>query len=58
MKYVIRRKTDGRFVSKPKSKESYISELLDARIYNSYESAKNDMCIENEEVVSIDELLF
>lgn len=52
--YVIQKDT-GEFVTPPGSEHSYTRDLQKARIYPTRESA--DVCVENERVVAVEDLL-
>jgi hypothetical protein len=58
MIYVIH-KTDRKsgFVAKPGSKYSYTRVLQQARTWPTKEQAEEDLCPDNEEVLSIEEVL-
>lgn len=54
--YVIRRKKDGLYVTKPGSKSSYTTQLENARPYNTKEEAVEDLCVESEYVMDVKDI--
>lgn len=55
--YVLKR-TDGYFVAKEGCRNSYTKFLQKARIFQYKESAQANRCIENEYIVSLDEIIY
>ena len=53
--YILKRRGDGLYVSKPGNHHSYVRSIMNARKYSTREAAKGDACIENEYVVSVDD---
>lgn len=54
--YVIVR-TDGKFVTRPGSEQSYSDKLQHARPFETREAAERERCVENERVVSVRDLI-
>lgn len=55
--YVIRNTETGCFVSRPGSRSSYTPKLQDARVFHSMVYAKTQLCVENEEVLTIEQAM-
>ncbi len=56
MKYVVKRKEDGAYVSTPGSRESYTRSLEKARKWSSKAAAEAECC-GNEYAVNVDHLI-
>jgi hypothetical protein len=54
--YVLQRMRDGAYVARPGSASSYTSWVERARIFPTREAAEREACVENERVVSVDEI--
>ncbi len=54
--YVIQR-TDGQYVSHPGSDQSYTRKLEEAQVFGSKGEAEKELCVENERVIAMKELL-
>ena len=55
--YLIKRISDGFYVSKPRSAHAYTKWLREARRFQTKEEAESQLCVESERVVSLyDEL--
>lgn len=55
--FALKRTTDGKYVAKPGSKNSYTKVLQHARVFRTREEAERDRCPENERIVEVaDEL--
>lgn len=50
--YLIKR-NDGKYVSWPGSEHSYTRRIDLARVYPTRKEAEQDLCIENEQIISI-----
>jgi len=51
--YVIQRVEDGAFVAPRGQAKSYVKGLQDARVFQSFEAAERERCIENERLLSV-----
>jgi hypothetical protein len=51
--FAIIRNKDGRYVSKPGNKSSYVSGLQNARIFATRPEAQKELCIESERVIEV-----
>jgi hypothetical protein len=52
MGYVIIRRSDGKYVSKPGSAKSYTQYLQNARVFPTKEAAERERCPENETIIT------
>jgi hypothetical protein len=50
---VLKRTSDGKYVAKPGSKNSYTKYLQHARVFRTREEAERDRCPENERIVEV-----
>jgi hypothetical protein len=57
MNQFVLQRTDGKFVAVPGSEHSYTSDLMKARIFPSRAAAEGDRCVENEQIVPLENLL-
>ena len=55
--YIIRRINDNKMVSVSGSDDSYTNNLQKAQVFTTYEQAKNNRCIENEYIDTVESLL-
>ena len=55
--WVIRRTSDGFFVTPPGQKRSYARDLMKARTFTTREAADAECCVENERVVYIGDVM-
>ena len=53
--FALKRTTDGKYVAKPGSKNSYTKFLQHARVFRTREEAERDRCPGNERIVGIAE---
>ena len=51
--FALKRTTDGKYVAKPGSKDSYTKYLQHARIFRTKEEAERDRCPGNERIVEV-----
>lgn len=52
--WVLRRRGDGKFVSRDGMKSSYTANIREAKKFSSQEAAEKDMCVENEYAFNVD----
>ncbi len=50
-------RTDGKYVARPGSEQSYTSKLEDAQLFRNREEAQRNACVENERVEYLSLLL-
>ncbi len=55
--YVLKRTSDGMFVTPRGSEHSYCKGLQNARVFPTHGAADAERCVENETVVPVEELL-
>lgn len=55
--YVLKRASDGAYVSKPGAAHSYTKRLEEARIFATAEEAWKNACQENEVVIPLNNIL-
>lgn len=53
--FALKRNSDGKYVARPGSKNSYTKFLQHARVFRTREEAERDRCPENERIVDIAE---
>jgi len=51
--FVLKRTSDGKYVAKPGSNNSYTKYLQHARVFRTREEAERDRCPENERIVEV-----
>ena len=51
--FALKRTSDGKYVARPGSKNSYTKFLQHARVFRAREEAERDRCPENERIVEV-----
>lgn len=55
--YVLVRHSDGKYVARSGSEQSYTKRLEDARKFSSREAAEADRCVQSERIANVSDIL-